>query len=142
MFFLLYLHSLTFSLKQTCNFPEDATIQDVINAYIEAWRLRCKGLTVYRSNSRQYQVLESLEEAERKRKKKTTDAVPMDGVSQGHHHHQLAVSADSTNKLVEQRRYRPAAGMAKPTCCPVCESSDNVLHTEGCVKCLCGWSAC
>lgn len=54
------------SISKTCNFPEDATVGDVVEAYKLAWQMGCKGLTVYRNNSRLVQVLESHEEHERK----------------------------------------------------------------------------
>ncbi len=43
----------------TCNFPEGATEEDVAKAYIMAWDLGCKGLTVYVTGSRQEVVLET-----------------------------------------------------------------------------------
>lgn len=56
------------AISKTCNFPEQATVQDVVDAYIKAWKLRCKGLTVYRANSRFYEVLSTVEDVERKHK--------------------------------------------------------------------------
>ena len=47
------------SLSKTCNFPEDAMPEDVAKAYMLAWELGCKGLTVYVTGSRQKVVLET-----------------------------------------------------------------------------------
>lgn len=47
------------SISKTINMPEEATIDDVEKAYVAAWKGRCKGLTVYRTNSRQMVVLEN-----------------------------------------------------------------------------------
>ena len=54
------------SISKTCNFPETATVEDVRKAYISAWRLECKGLTVYVAGSRDKVVLETKETREKK----------------------------------------------------------------------------
>ena len=54
------------SMSKTCNFHEEATMEDVAQAYILAWELGCKGLTVYVTGSRQKVVLETKGTAEAK----------------------------------------------------------------------------
>ncbi len=47
------------SLSKTINFPPGATEQEVADAFLEAWRLGCKGITVYITGSREKVVLET-----------------------------------------------------------------------------------
>lgn len=54
------------SLSKTCNFPEMARESDVAQAYLLAWELGCRGLTVYVTGSRQRVVLETKETAGKK----------------------------------------------------------------------------
>ena len=45
------------SISSTVNLPEEATVEDVMNIYIEAWKNGLKGITVFRNNCRRVGVL-------------------------------------------------------------------------------------
>jgi ribonucleoside-diphosphate reductase alpha chain len=45
------------AVSKTINLPNSASIHDIEAIYMQAWKLGIKGTTVYRDNSRQYQLL-------------------------------------------------------------------------------------
>lgn len=57
------------AITKTINMPTEATPQDIEEAYILAWQLGCKGLTVYRDRTKKEQVFEFGGAAKEEKKK-------------------------------------------------------------------------
>ena len=47
------------AISKTINMPEECTVEDVMEAYIESWRLGLKAVAIYRDNSKRVQPLSS-----------------------------------------------------------------------------------
>jgi len=45
------------AVSKTVNLPKNSTVKDVRNIYLLAWKLKCKGITIYRYGSKPEQVL-------------------------------------------------------------------------------------
>ena len=45
------------SISKTINFPASGTIEEIEDAYMQAWKMECKGITIYRDGSKGDQVL-------------------------------------------------------------------------------------
>ncbi len=47
------------AISKTINMPEESTVDDIMNAYIESWKLGLKAVAIYRDNSKRVQPLSS-----------------------------------------------------------------------------------
>jgi ribonucleoside-diphosphate reductase alpha chain len=50
------------AISKTVNLPESATVQDIYNTYLKAWRLGIKAIAIYRDNSKRSQPLATMKD--------------------------------------------------------------------------------
>ncbi len=61
------------AISKTINMPEESTVEDIVNAYLESWKLGLKAVAIYRDNSKKVQPLSS---GSGKGEKKSAAAAP------------------------------------------------------------------
>ncbi len=71
------------AISKTINMPENATVDDITEAYIQAWKLGLKAVAVYRDGSKKAQPLSSMGSATAKSKKGDTQGAPTLSAGQG-----------------------------------------------------------
>ncbi|HCC58907.1 MAG TPA: vitamin B12-dependent ribonucleotide reductase, partial [Solibacterales bacterium] len=47
------------AISKTINMPEECTVEDIMDAYIESWRMGLKAVAIYRDNSKKVQPMSS-----------------------------------------------------------------------------------
>jgi ribonucleoside-diphosphate reductase alpha chain len=62
------------AISKTINMPEESTVEDIMEAYLESWRLGLKAVAIYRDNSKRVQPLSS--STGKGEKKATASVVP------------------------------------------------------------------
>lgn len=65
------------SISSTINLPESTTPEDIGRAYMRAWEVGCKGVTMFRDNCRRVGVLTTKKETHETPEVKTEKIVPM-----------------------------------------------------------------
>ncbi len=98
------------SLSKTINFPPSASEDDVAKAYLLAWKLGCKGITVYVTGSREKVVLETHATAKSKAQPSKADSPTPAAAQPSQSVQSVSKSVDSQATLWhETKKPRPRA---------------------------------
>jgi len=127
------------SISKTNNFPSDASVDDIKKAYLLAYELGCKGVTVYRDKSLKQQVL--IGGSTKKKHAETSKLATLkDEKAKGLTVYSEAASNPSVSLGLSPVEEDTNSNNSMKNC-PSCKIP--LTKQEGCIKCpACGWGLC
>jgi len=136
------------SISKTNNFPADATVDDMRESYLLAYKLGCKDVTVFRDTSIKGQVLVAPGKGEKKETPENTGNTsrrPTGTVAYPAKTRQrmqvVAIGAPISTPESENYYLGRTQNAGQTPICPQCYGF--VVFQEGCYICPeCGWGAC
>ena len=127
------------AISSTFNIPNGASVKDVMNIYMTAWKKGLKGATVFRDRCAKIGILAGINEM-------TEDLNP--GISPKMHIEEIWYNKKSeetreliTNVVIEDSKYIP--NQIDRELCPLCGSV--LIKKQGCIQCssdLCDYEKC
>lgn len=104
------------SISSTINLPYEATVEDVYNIYVEAWKNGLKGVTIYRDGCKRSGILLNEKPKEHKKENSYNNKIESE----------ISITSEDTEEFK----------------CPEC-GNKQIIPTGGCTICLqCGYSKC
>ncbi len=150
---------ITTSISKTINMPNWVQPDDVYYSYLLAYKMGCKGITIYRDGSKSVQVYVAPAEASKARfmdyfrlikegkiNNRTTEILKQYGIKLPNWYYELNNNVEipkvKLNANINNTIKVEENGNNKVEKCPVCGST-RLKHEAGCVVCMdCGWSEC